>query len=212
MTWRRGLLVLVALVVINLPWVLTTWRLHQVDTQGVRVTAVITAVNNAGSGNELVDFRLPASIDPAGKVRTATIDAATYTKARASHRIGVRVLRGDPAAYRVDGQVRSHLGGIVTVIGDVLVLLLVLLSLRLGGTRRPPLVALALADVQEGGPDPVLDKQADGTYVICGAIRELGPDSLVLSVSDREVTVHLQGHANPVTAEQPAMVRAQLVG
>jgi hypothetical protein len=213
MTWRRGLLVLAALVVINLPWVFSTYRMHQVDTDGLRVTATITAARGAGAGRELVQFTFPKSIDPGQKVRSATIDAATFTATHQSRRIGARVLAGDPAAYRLDGQVRSHVAGIATLIGDALVALLVLLGLRLGrANRRPPLVAVALDDVQEGGPESLLDKQPDGTYVICGEVRELGTDSMVLALRDRDVTVHLQGHANPVGAQEAARVRAHLVG
>jgi hypothetical protein len=213
MTWRRALLVVIALVVINLPWVLATYRQHQVATDGVRVTATITDARPGGSGQELVQVRFPTSVDPGQTGRTATIDAQTYAAVRKSHRIGARVLQGHPTAFRLDGQVRSRLGGIVTLVGDVLVLLIVLLSLRLGRrTRRPSLVAVALADLQEGGAESLLDKQPDGTYLICGEVRTLGPDSVLLTLRDRDITVHLQGHANPVGEQQPAQVRAQLVG
>jgi hypothetical protein len=212
-TWRRGLLVLAALAVINLPWVISTYRQHQVSTDGVHVAATVRAAQADGAGQELITFTFPKAVDPAQTSRSARIDTQTYRSVRRSGTVGARVLKGDPSAYRLDGQIRSRLGGIVTLVGDAAVALLVLLSLRLGGrTRRPPLVAVALADVQEGGPDSLLDRQPDGSYVICGEIRELGADSMVLALRDRGVTIRLQGHANPVGAQQPAQVRAHLVG
>ncbi len=52
-------------------------------------------------------------------------------------------------------------------------LVLIALSLRLGGRiRRPGLVARALDDVREGDDGSLLDKQDDGTYVINGEVSE----------------------------------------
>ena len=90
---------------------------------------------------------------------------------------------------------------------------MVLLSWRLGGRlRRPALVAVALGDVEAGEEGSLLEKQDDGTYVINGEVSEAGADTLVLTLRDRDVTVHLRGHANAVEVGEPAKVHAHLVG
>ena len=103
--------------------------------------------------------------------------------------------------YELEGQKRGDASTIVTVVADLLVLLMILLAWRLGGRlRRPALVAVALGDVEDGEDGSLLDKQEDGTYLINGEIAEAGADSLVLTLRDRDVTVHLRGHATRSTS------------
>lgn len=209
---RRILLVVVALLVINVPWLVHEWQLHRAATDGVRVEATVVGLSRAGD-NAVVEFRLPASVDSSQQTRTAVIDAASAASAAQTRQIGVRVLAGHPAVFQVDGQVRSRGAALVTLTADLLVLLLIALSLRLGGRiRRPGLVALALADVREGGEGSVLDKQADGTYVINGEVSEADASTVVVRLRDRDVTVRLEGHHNPVAVGGRAHVRASLVG
>ena len=62
----------------------------------------------------------------------------------------------------------------------------------------PALVAVALGDVEDGEEGSLLDKQDDGTYLINGEVAEAGSrHRLVLTLRDRDVTVHLRGHAQP---------------
>ncbi len=212
MHWKRILLVLVALLVINVPYLTHEWELHRAATDGLQVTATVVGVSRAGS-DAVVDFRLPASVDPTKQLRAARVDATTGAAAAQTGRIDVRVLKGHPGVFHVDGQVRSWGATIITVVADLLILLLLALSWRLGGRiRRPALVAVALADVESGEDWATLDKQADGTYLINGEIAETGPDSMVLVLRDRDVTVHLRGHRNPVGVGERAQVRAHLVG
>jgi hypothetical protein len=90
---------------------------------------------------------------------------------------------------------------------------MVLLSWRLGGRlRRPALVGVALGDVESGEEGSLLDKQQDGTYVVNGVIKELDAGVLVLTLRDRDVKVHLQGHHNPVALGEQARVLTHLVG
>jgi hypothetical protein len=90
---------------------------------------------------------------------------------------------------------------------------MVLLSWRLGGRlRRPPLEAVAVADVENGDEGSLLDKQEDGTYLINGEVAETRSESLVLRLRDRDVTVHLRDHHNPLSVGDRAQVRALLVG
>lgn len=209
---RRILIVVIALGIINVPYATHVYQLHRVRTDGIQVTAPVVKVSTSGA-DAFVDFRLPAGVDPKQTVREVKVDSATGATAARTHQVAVRVLKGHPAVFHVDGQVRSWTGLIVTGIADLLILGIVLLSWRLGGRiRRPPLVAVALADVESGEEGSVLDKQDDGSYVINGEIAETGPESMLLILRDRDVTVHLHGYHNPVAVGESAQVRAHLVG
>jgi hypothetical protein len=58
----------------------------------------------------------------------------------------------------------------------------------------------------------LLDKQDDGTYLVNGQVARIGPSSLVLSLRDRDVEIHLRDHENPIGVGERATVRVQLVG
>jgi hypothetical protein len=209
---RRILVVVLALVVINVPYLVHQWQLHRVRSDGIQVTATVVSSGTAGD-DVVLGFRLPASVDPDQKVRTARVDAAAGAAAEKAGEVDVRVLEGHPAVYELEGQQRGHAATVFTLGADVLVLLLILLSWRLGGRlRRPPLVAVALGDVEDGEEGSLLDKQADGTYLINGEVAETGVDSVVLTLRDRDVTVHLRGHANLLDVGERAKVHAHLVG
>ncbi|MGA8246342.1 MAG: hypothetical protein WB797_05505 [Nocardioides sp.] len=210
--WGRFGLIAFVLVVVNLPYAVHVWQLHRAETDGLRVTAPVLRVTPSG-GDALLDFRMPASVDAKQTVHEVKVDAATGASAARTHRIGVQVLGGHPAVFHVDGQIRSRTSAIVIVVADLLIVAMVLLRWRLGGRlRRPPLEAVALADVESGEEGSLLDKQADGSYVINGEIAAAGPESMVLTLRDRDVTVHLRGHHNPVAVGESAQVRAHLVG
>lgn len=213
MSWRRILLVAFALIVVNLPWATHEVQLHRATTGGLHVSAAVITVSNAGSDTSLVTFRLPASVDPDQKTRTVKVDSATADAAAASQTIDVRVLKGHPDVFRVAGQVKSWASTLFTVVADLLIIVLVMLSWRFGGRlRRPPLEAVALGDVESGAEGSLLDKQIDGTYLIIGEIKEIEAGTLVLTLRDRDVKVHLQGHHNPVALGEQAQVLAHLVG
>ncbi len=209
--WGRVLLVVLVLGVINLPYAAHVWQLHSAKVDGVQVTAPVLHVTPSG-GDALVDFKMPVSVDPQQTVHEVKVDAAAGAAAERTHQIGVRVLRGHPAVFHADGQIWSWTSTIVIGIADLLILLVMLLRWRLGGRRRPPLEAVALGDVESGDEGSLLDKQPDGSYVINGEIAEAGPESMVLTLRDRDVTVYLRGHQNPVAVGESAQVRAHLVG
>jgi hypothetical protein len=209
---RRILIVVAALVVINVPYAVHQWQLHRVGSDGTTVTATIVSADRTGD-DVVLTFTLPATVDPDQKVRTARVDAAHGEAAATSGEVDVRVLEGHPAVYELDGQKRGHGATVATLGADLLLLLVLLLSWRLGTRlRRPALVAVALGDVESGEEGSLLDKQDDGTYLINGEISEAGADSMVLTLRDRDVTVHLRGHANPVDVGERAKVHAHLVG
>ena len=206
------MLVVAVLLLINVPYALHQWQLHRVGSDGIHVTATVVSTDDVGD-DVLVAFRLPASADPDQVVRTARLDATAGAAAQRSGEVDVRVLDGHPAVYELEGQQRGHAATILTLGADLLILLIVLLAWRLGGRlRRPALVAVALGDVQDGEEGSLLDKQDDGTYVINGEIAEAGSDSMLLTLRDRDVTVHLQGYANPLDVGNRARVHAHLVG
>jgi hypothetical protein len=210
--WGRVILVLLALVVINLPYGLYEWQQHRVRTSGDVVTAAVVGVRDRGSEAD-VAFRFPASLDDEQKARSVRVQRAVGDRAERSGQIDVRVLDGNPDIFHVDGQVHGWGGLILTGVADALVLLMVLLSWRLGGRiRRPTLVGIAVEDVRDGEAGSLLDKQGDGTYVINGEVASTGPSSLVLTLRDRDVEIHLRDHENPVAVGERACVRAQLVG
>jgi hypothetical protein len=210
--WGRILLVAFAFVVINVPYLFHTWQVHRVTTSGEEVTATVVEVSPDGD-DAVVAFKLPASVDDEQKVRQARVHGDVAEEAALTHELQVRVLAGDPDVFHAEGQVRSWGGLVLTLVADALIVLMLLLHWRLGGRlRRPTLVGIAVEDVQNGAEGSLLDKQEDGTYLINGEVASTGPASLVLTLRDRDVTIHLRDHDNPISVGERARVRAQLVG
>ena len=209
---RRILIVAIALLVINVPYVLYRYQLHRVATDGTQVTA--TVLSSAKVKDDiLLELRFPTSVDPDQSSHRTRVDASAGAKAIAAGEVDVRVLAGHPDAFTLEGQQRGHAAAVLTLGSDAVVLLLILLSWRLGGRlRRPALVAVALGDVEPGEEGSLLDKQDDGTYLINGEVSESDGDSLVIALRDRDVTVHLRGYANPVDVGGRAKVLGHLVG
>lgn len=212
MAWRRVLLLAFAVLVINLPFLHSSYEAHRVETDGRRVTATVASGNQLPSGY-FVAFRFPSSVDPDQQVWSARVARSTYEASRTTRTVGVRVLPGNPSAYHVDGQIFGHAPLILTLIGDVLLALLGLAMFRFGGRwRRPRLEARATGELEPCAPGPRLEKRADGTHLIAGEVSHIGPDRVVLDLGDREVVVHLGGRASVVEHGQPATVTARLVG
>jgi hypothetical protein len=210
--WSRVVVVLLALLVINVPYGLYEWQQHRVRTSGDKVTATVLGVRDHGDQADIA-FRFPASLHDDQKARSVRVERPVADEAARTGEVTVRVLDGNPDAYHVDGQVRGWGGLVLTLVADALVLLMVLLSWRLGGRiRRPTLVGIAVEDVRGGEDGSLLDKQADGTYLINGEVASTGPSSLVLTLRDRDVEIHLRDHENTVAVGGRACVRAQLVG
>jgi len=210
--WRRIVLVTITLLVVNVPFVLHQWQMHRAKSDGVHVSASVASVSISGD-SAVVAFRLPKNVDSAQDLRTIKVDRTTGAAGARSQQLDVQVLNGNPDVFYVDGQVRSWGPLLITAIADLLILILLLMSWRLGGRlRRPPLEAVAVADVEGGEEGSLLDKQDDGTYLINGEVAETRDTSLVLRLRDRDVTVHLREHHNPLSVGERAQVRALLVG
>ncbi len=210
--WRRILLIVLVLGVVNVPFLIHQYQLHRARTDGVHVTATVVSVSISGD-DAIVTFRFPESVDPDQEVRTVKLDRSSGATAARAQELDVQVLEGHPDVFHVDGQVRSWGGWIFTGAADLLILIMLLMAWRLGGRlRRPPLEAVAVTDVENGGEGSLLDKQDDGTYLINGEVAETREESLVLRLRDRDVTVHLRDHHNPLNVGDRAQVRALLVG
>jgi hypothetical protein len=210
--WGRVTLVVFALLLINVPFAVHAWTLHRAATDGEQVTATVVSVSRAGD-DAVVTFRLPKDVDSKQTVRSVKVDGPVGQDAVSTQQLDVRVLKGNPSAFHVEGEVPSSGPLVLTLVADAFILLVVGLSWRLGGRiRRPPLAGVALGDVEPGVEGSILDKQLDGTYLINGEVGSTGPSSLVLVLRDRDVEIQLRDHENAVPVGERAQVRAQLVG
>ena len=212
---RGGVLLAVLVLFINLPMLHSTWMSWRVDRSGTDVTAKVAdhhVLTPESDPQYWLGFRFPEDIDPDQGLWTARVDHATYEQAVADETVEVRVLEDNPAAYRVEGQVRSRVGLVVTLVADVILLLILLLSWRFGRSTRPlPLRVAAIGDVERCPPGAVLE-QIEGTlYLVRGEVVRIADGEIVLDAGERDVVVLLDGHRNPVGYQQPAQVRCRVV-
>jgi hypothetical protein len=147
---RRAAVLLVAVFLVNLPFVHETWTDRQIARSGRDVQATVLESRSAGD-SYFVDYRLPLAADP-GRMRfSARVDRATFERARESKALRVRVVPGKPAANEPEGAVRSHLFGVVALLGDLVLLLVGVLGYRRWRQRSRHLV------VAVDGDDVVLE-------------------------------------------------------
>lgn len=214
---RRKALLLLALLVllVNLPLAHSTWTRSRVERSGVDVTATVTDTREMTSGDEtgyLVEFRLPADIDPEQGLWTARIDAPTHAQAVETEQLAVRVLADQPSAYVVEGQVSGRIGLWITLVADLCLLLIGLLLVRFRGRSVAFLELVATEDLVRCRPGAALERIDGLTYVVAGEVLEIGDDLVVLDLGDRHVRVHLDGHVNPAGHQQPVRVTGRMVG
>lgn len=136
----RRLLLLLVVVLVNLPAVHQEWTEHRIDSSGRDVLATLVDARSEG-GRNLVDYRLPADIDPERRVFSARLDDAAYRAAVAAERLQVRVVPGEPGANRPEGEVGSSLL-LAAALGADVILVVVALLFRHRRRRRA-----------ENGPD-----------------------------------------------------------
>ena len=127
-----ALLLVVALV--NLPLLHSSWTSAKVDREGVDVTAPLVGSDVLGSDEDpeyWISYRLPEDIDPRGdNAWPVQVERATYEQVRDTREVHVRVLRDEPAAAHVEGEVSHRAGLWSTLVVDALILALVLLFWR----------------------------------------------------------------------------------
>lgn len=213
MTGRLKNVLLVGLVVvmINLPFLHSTWQEHRVRTDGVDVTATVTDHDEDGD-KRFLTFAVAATDDQPAFGGTVRVDEPTYDDAVVSQEVQVRVLPGSTTVWEVDGEVESGVGLAITVLADIFLLVLVLLLVRFGSRLRQEMVLVATEDLERCPPGSVLD-QVDGLrFVVCGEVEEIEDDSVVLDLGDRRVRVILDGHQNPAGYQQPVRATGLMRG
>ncbi|MBC9732326.1 hypothetical protein [Nocardioides marmotae] len=203
--WTPTLLVVVVALMINLPVVHGFYLDQRLSASGVEQVARVEAHREAGGGHFL-----QYAVD--GTSYTANVEQDVYEDAVRTGEIGVRVLPGDSGVHRVDGEVTSRLGLVITLAADAALALMLYLLWRFRGRLRPQLRLVATQDVERCPPGSVLDRIAGDRYVVCGEVLEIGDGELVLDLGDRRVQVLLDGHANPVGHQQPAKATGRMVG
>ncbi len=201
-------LVALAAVVINLPLAHTTYYGWRLDRAGVETTATVVETRRVppeGDSEYIVEFRFDRDVDPEQREWFAQVDAASFERAEAEGTIEVRVLPDRPQTYEAAGQQKGPFVLVITLLGD---LMLIAISLLYWKTRPDGmhLRLVATVDVERCKPKPVLERQDDGSYLVCGEVSEIEDGAIVLEVGDHTVHVDLDGHDNPVGYQQPARV------
>ncbi len=213
---RTLLLLILLALVINLPLAHSTWSDAQLDRNGIDVTAVVVDHGTLPPEDDprfFIDFRYPEEIDPAGGEWSVGVSPATYDAAVASGMLEVRVLPDRPSRFRVEGQDTSNLVVGLTIVADLILLALAILTWRFGGTlgRRPDLRMVATDDVQRCKPGAELEQVGD-LWIAQGEVVEKSDDTVVLDLGGRRVVVELNGFANPVGYQQPAQAVGRMIG
>ena len=199
---KNGLLVALVVVMINLPFLHSTWQDHRLDQDGVDRTASVTD-HEKRDGKLFLSFEVAQTDDQPKITGEVSVDESTYDDAVAGRQVTVRVLPGSSTVWRVDGASHSDLGLVITVLADVFLLVLVLLLVRFGSRLRQEMVLVATEDLERCPPGSVLD-QVDGLrFVVCGEVETIEDDAVVLDLGDRRVRVILDGHHNPAGHQQP---------
>ena len=107
----------------------------------------------------------------------------------------------------------GRFGLVTTILADAVLLLMLLILWRFGHRfRRPPLRMVAVEGVERCPPGSLLDRIEGTLFLIRGEVTARSDDEITLDLGDRQVVVLLDGHANPVGYQQPAQVRARMIG
>jgi hypothetical protein len=198
----KVLLVALAVVMINLPFVHSTWQEHRIDQDGVDVAATVSDYYQ-DDGKPYVTFEVPESADQPGFDGTVRMEPSAYDDAVATREVQVRVLPSSSTVWRVEGEARSDVGLGITLLANVFLLVLVLLLLRFGSRLRQEMVLVATEDLEPCPPGSVLDQVGRLRFVVCGEVERIEDDEVVLDLGDRRVRVILDGHHNPAGHQQP---------
>lgn len=132
-------LIAVAVALVNLPLVQSTWTRSSVERSGTTVDAPVTESRNLGTPaapSWWLSYRLPEELDPGRGTWSAEVDASAYDLAQERGTIPVRAIEGRPTTAIVEGEVRTATALIGTLVVDAILLVLLLLLLRLRGRDR----------------------------------------------------------------------------
>ena len=133
MTGRLRTVFLVGLVVviINLPFVHSRWQDHRIASDGTDVTATVTDTDEAG-GSHFVTFRVEESTPSRASAAPSRSSRPAMQEVVETGEIEVKVLPGSTSVWRVEGEARSGVGLVITLVADVCLLVLVVLLMRFG--------------------------------------------------------------------------------
>lgn len=194
----RVAVLLIAVFLVNLPFVHETLTDREVARSGQEVSATVLDSRAAGD-RWFVDYRLPESVDDAGTRFSARVDRGTYERARSSREILVLVVPGKPSANRPAGRIGSPLFAAVAGVADLMLVAGGVLywrrrrQWRLHGVVgvQPGVVVLRFRghELTATAPEAWLARAEEGTQV---------PGSLHLA-ADHDV---LPGRAGPRGLEQ----------
>src|SRR3954468_2458348 len=111
MKWpvKNVLLVGLVVVMINLPFLHSSWQNHRIATDGVDVTATVTDHDEDGA-DHFITFRVDEPGDQPAFDGTVRLGAQPYAAAVESEQVQVRVLPGSATVWRVEGESKSGVG------------------------------------------------------------------------------------------------------
>lgn len=212
---QRIALVVVLLAFINLPLLHSAWTNWRLERSGLEVTAEVVDTRVIDRGDDptyFLQIRFPRTIDTDRQIWPAQVERETFEASEESGTVAATVLSDNPAAYRVEGQVTSRLGLVITVVADLILAAILLLAWKFGGRRRPwPIRIAAVGDVERCPPGGSIAQVDADLYVVRGEVTGIDDDEIVIDAGERDVLVVLDGHRNPVGYQQPAQVRGRLV-
>ncbi len=143
----RVVVVLVAVVLVNLPFAHQAFTERQISGSGREVEATVLEARRIDGGH-FVEYRLPRSVDRSRTRYSARVDASTYQQARESEVLLVEVVPGKPSANRPVGEVGNPLFAIVAISADVVLLVVgVLLWRRWRRSSLHEIIAVAADEV-----------------------------------------------------------------
>jgi hypothetical protein len=209
---KNVLLVGLVVVMINLPFLHSTWQNHRIAADGVEVAATVTDHDEEGGDDRFVTFRVDEAGDQPAFGGTVRLEPQAFAAAVESERVQVRVLPGSASVWRVEGESSGRAGLAITLLADLSLLVLVLLLLRFGSRLHSDLVLVATEDLERCPPGSFFDQVEGQRFVVCGEVEELEDGAVVLDLGDRRVRVLLDGHVNPAGYQQPVRATGTLRG
>ncbi len=210
---RRGAIVVLLLMtaLINLPILHSTWTQWRIERSGIEVVATVVddfVISPDDDPRYFVEFQYAAEFDPTQTRWSAPVDEPTHTRAMESEELSVLVLRDDPGAFKVPGQQSSHVGLIVSMLANLVLLSLWLLVLRTRSfsSGHADLHLVAVEDISRCRPRAAVERVGSDTYLVSGEIFAITDDAVIFDLGDRKVHVTLGGFVNAVGYQQPAQV------
>ena len=197
--------------VVNFPLAHSRYLDWQLEKRGVEVVAEVTDTRAVADGF-LVQFTIPADGRRAEFVGAVVeVDELTYDNAVETDEISVRVLPDNGGVFEAEGQKKTSIGLVITLLADLFLLAVVVLAWRFRVAMRVELVLRATEDLERCPPGPRLDRLDGLRYLVAGDVAEIGDDEVVLDLGDRRVRVLLDGHDNPAGYQQSVSVVGHMV-